>query len=894
MKLPHTLYDLTPLEPLIEEGYTLLTPNYRLARRVKAEWDAQQISAGHRVWEPLPVYPLESWLLQRWEEALRENLVPARVPLSQGQLLEVWQQVIAQEERHCDTYHLLRPSAAAEQAKQARETLLRWQVSMADSAIRSEFLLDEDCGTFLRWYDRLESRLAASGQCTPTDCIVALLGAAKKLPRHPIALLDFDDIPPLFAAVVNALADQLHEVQPIGTPARCRAYALPDSRSELEAVAKWAADLNREQPQLTLGIVLSDMSGDRTALEYLLRREFDCLGENYTSLPVNFSTGIPLDQAPVVRDALAVLELGLQTTTVQAVAALLRSRFVQLPDAGSALAQRFVRRLYDAGREQVEVAELRYAASQVALGDDRGLCMAKYLVEMAAMRDLRGLALPSVWAQRFVQVLDVWSWPGAGPLDSLEYQQVELWQQTLEEFTAFDAVSDAVDYAAALQLLRRSCARQMSQPQTPDSNIQVLGPLEAAGLNFDQLWLCGMQGSRWPAAARPNPFIPQAMQRQQQMPHASAEREWAFALGLLNQYQASATELHASYAVQADGVPELPSAALAQFEWLEAPPVPSANASWLAQWQGRTVEVVSDTQAPAMSSAELLETTGGSGLLEDQSQCPFRAFARRRLAVEPLGEFSVALSPGERGSLLHDALFALWNDIRNHSALLALDETAQEAAIHRAVDTAVSAVHVARRRSLSEAYWQLEGARLRGLLDEWLKIERQRCDFAVEQLEQDVELSLGQLQVRLRVDRIDRLADGSWVIIDYKSGLSKVQDWLGERPPRPQLLLYSIAAPTPAAALAFAQLRPRDCRFVGLAACEVAPGIQTDIAKVVKESMDAGDWESLNQRWRENLERLAAEFVAGQAQVDPLSSTSCTWCGLQPLCRIGHGEEAAV
>ena len=65
-----------------------------------------------------------------------------------------------------------------------------------------------------------------------------------------------------------------------------------------------------------------------------------------------------------------------------------------------------------------------------------------------------------------------------------------------------------------------------------------------------------------------------------------------------------------------------------------------------------------------------------------------------------------------------------------------------------------------------------------------------------------------------------------------------------------------------------------------------APGIVTDIPKVVKERMEATDWQSLNECWRENLERLAEEFVAGDARVDPLAPASCAWCGLQSLCRV--------
>jgi len=62
--------------------------------------------------------------------------------------------------------------------------------------------------------------------------------------------------------------------------------------------------------------------------------------------------------------------------------------------------------------------------------------------------------------------------------------------------------------------------------------------------------------------------------------------------------------------------------------------------------------------------------------------------------------------------------------------------------------------------------------------------------------------------------------------------------------------------------------------------------------------MNAQDWPTLNERWLEILERLAKAFVAGEAQVDPITSTTCDWCGLQSLCRVDMAgkilEEDAV
>ena len=893
--MAHRLYDITALQPLINDDFVLLTPNSRLARRIKSEWKSHRVAAGDKVWESPRVQPLEQWLHSQWEQAVRLDLLEPLTPLNAGQIGELWRQVIDQYSARGTEFHLLSPIAAADLASSARDALQRWQVDLGQPGIRQLFELDRDCGTLLHWITQFEQRLAEIGACTPTDCLVQLTALTTDLPASRVALVEIDEVAPLVNALFDSLGTEVRVIAAGSDQAACVEHAFSDKRSELRAAAAWAAQQHSLSPEETVGLVLSDMAGDRLSLEYLLRREFNCLGERYTSLPVNFSTGISLSETPLIRDALAVLALSLASTTVPAVVAVLRSRFLELPDAGSALTQKFVMRLYAQGSRTLDIGQLRVAATEVSLGEDKGLALGEHLKALFRHRELKGRCKPSQWIDRFGVILSEWGWPGAESLDSLEFQQLNLWHRTLDEFRGLDAVCPPLDFDAALRLLREACFSQISQPQTVDSPVQVLGPLEAAGLAFEHLWVVGMQGTNWPAAPRPNPFIPVALQTSLQMPHATAEREWAFGTSLLGQYARSCAFLHASYCRQKDGVPEQKSALLSEFVpqvLAESEQVPT---SWLQYLDLSGFERRSDEQAPPIAPAQLEELGGGSGLLEDQSQCPFRAFAKRRLVVEPLGDFSIAQSPAERGSLLHDALYALWGEIGDHTSLLALDDAAQAQVVLAAVQSGIDVISSRQRQRLGGAYWELEGQRLCGLLHEWLAVERQRSEFCVEMREQDIALELAQLKIRLRVDRIDLLPDGSRVIIDYKSGSSSVQHWLGkrpERPQRPQLLLYSIAAQGEVAALAFAQVRARECCYVGLGRVAAAPGIGTDIARAVKGKVDANDWESLNEYWQKNLERLAQSFVEGDAAVDPLNTASCTWCGLQPLCRIDHTDLA--
>ena len=120
-------------------------------------------------------------------------------------------------------------------------------------------------------------------------------------------------------------------------------------------------------------------------------------------------------------------------------------------------------------------------------------------------------------------------WPGERPLDSAEFQTARAWRQLLETFAALALVQPRLGPRAALARLRRLAGETPFQPETEEAPIQVLGLLEAGGLRFDALWIMGLHDEVWPPPARPNQFLPAALQRRLGLPHASAERELAYA-----------------------------------------------------------------------------------------------------------------------------------------------------------------------------------------------------------------------------------------------------------------------------------------------------------------------------------------------------------------------------
>ena len=56
-----------------------------------------------------------------------------------------------------------------------------------------------------------------------------------------------------------------------------------------------------------------------------------------------------------------------------------------------------------------------------------------------------------------------------------------------------------------------------------------------------------------------------------------------------------------------------------------------------------------------------------------------------------------------------------------------------------------------------------------------------------------------------------------------------------------------------------------------------------------------GDWTALVAAWQAELEKLAAQFAAGHAAVDPKRlPQTCQYCDLGPLCRIRERSGVAI
>ncbi|MEM7053778.1 MAG: PD-(D/E)XK nuclease family protein, partial [Pseudomonadota bacterium] len=295
--------------------------------------------------------------------------------------------------------------------------------------------------------------------------------------------------------------------------------------------------------------------------------------------------------------------------------------------------------------------------------------------------------------------------------------------------------------------------------------------------------------------------------------------------------------------------------------------------------------------------------SGGTGLFQKQSDCPFRAFAEIRLKAKAVSTPRPGLDAGTRGSLVHKALEAFWRDQKDASHLHSIDDEDLQQQIEQSAEQALREQFSRYRLAISRASRALEKQRLIKLLQQWLEVEKQRPAFRVQALEQPVEITLGGIQTNGSIDRIDRLdtgnqADQPTLLIDYKTGASAGSgQWLPEARMRDvQLPAYALSLQAAPSGIAFARLLPANVEFDGIQSASEGngshattdtPGIRIIGRFTRKHALGEHEsWLELLNDWRSRLEALAEQFLAGQAEVNPRDDQRCRYCHLHAFCRI--------
>lgn len=868
------------IDAWLRGGGAVVAASDRAVRAHTAAFHAARRREGLTAWPSPQIERWQSFVRTAWERRRGDD----RLIMNPLQEKALWAEIVGVEQAAL----LEAPrQRLAELAMEAHALLCAFAPRFLNPKARNDW--HQDAAAFSGWLAEFDAACRTRRLLSAAQLPLELLAALEEdmAARPPLLLVGFDRLFPIQQKVLEAWGDA--RMAAAGAPASKAAfYAAASEQAELAACAMWCRAKLSANPSARLLVVTQDLAARRGDMERAFFRF--CEGDGRKPL-FEFSLGVRFRSVALARGAYLILRWLNGVLEESEVDWLLSSGVTTASEPERYALTGFMHGLRRRGEERTRWTLDAFLARDrnrklPAVWAARVIQAKRRLAE-AARRPQAAWA----WAELAQQLLEAAGWPGQRSKTSAEFQALRQWQQTLDACASLGFDGRPMNWSEFVAVLGGAMEETLFAPESREAPIQIAGAAESAGLRADGIWFLGVSEDAWPAPGAMHPLIPFAVQREAGMPHAAPHLDWELANSVTARLLASAPEVNFSFARQKDGVKQRASR-LATTAAVEPTPLPAEFALPGAR-PALSAEFEDFSHVPLAAD----KAAGGSTILTAQSQCPFKAFAGARLGAQRWEPARAGLTAGQRGQLLHEVLHSIWSEsphgIRTHAQLAAIEDL--RGFVENHVQLALAqALPAAARELMPQRYLQLEGDRLTSLVTGWLEFECGRAPFEVAATEFEKDTVIAGLSLCLRLDRLDRLNDGTFLVIDYKTGDVATKQWELPRPEDVQLPLYAGFAldreEQPLGGLVFAKIRAGQYEFAGRVG-DVQTTLLPNLGarhSLAKTPLTPEEIES----WRAYIERMARDFLDGCADVDPLDPVkTCQRCKLHGLCRV---REAGV
>jgi ATP-dependent helicase/nuclease subunit B len=308
--------------------------------------------------------------------------------------------------------------------------------------------------------------------------------------------------------------------------------------------------------------------------------------------------------------------------------------------------------------------------------------------------------------------------------------------------------------------------RVVRRPGLPGVRVRILGPLEARLTSSDRLVLGGLNEGTWPPQARSDAWLsrPMRLELGLDLPERRiglSAHDFAQMLGAREVILTRAAKLAGAPTVASRFVQRL--AAVAGPRWQTALRHGEKYLSW-ARELDRPGAPPRPTPRPvprppvAARPARLSVTE-----IEHWLRDPYTIYAKHILRLFPLDAIDTAPGAADRGTVIHGAI----GDFTQAYAQ-GLPPDALEKLL------ALGIKHFAPLEEFPEAraFWWPRFERIARWFADWETKRRTHVAAVQAEIRGEIEIPLGDRSFRLsaRADRIERLGDGAYAILDYKTG----------------------------------------------------------------------------------------------------------------------------
>ena len=633
-----------------------------------------------------------------------------------------------------------------------------------------------------------------------------------------------------------------------------QALSFIDQESELEAISKWAKEVSLKNPNSQIGVVIPNLSQLQHLVKSSFDQEFDASLLETHHKPYNISLGMSLCQYPLIQHLLSVVKISSQiikgNIDLEMLMKTVTSPYIKGGLIESNSRALLVNRILELGCEEATTQKVLKLMKDCPV-------LIQIINELRSLKIDKKIALEDSLDSIDLLLL-TWGFTSDRSLSSSEYQLFEKYQNESLILNKLSNFYKKVSLFDAVNILNTHLNSVIFQPKSGAANIHILGALEAEGLYFDHAWVSSMTSNFIPGKIKMPLFIPQKTSIEYGLPNSNfllVTEDTKATLKALNNLSPETTY---SYAKLMQNREELPSPYIDFKDYLEGSFIKNSS---------RELIYLDDYKAPKIQELTIKK---GVKTLQNQMSCAFRGFAAR-LNIDDFESPHIGLSRLQQGNLIHKILETFFNELKSGASLLKLTELELDNLIEKHTESATL--------NLPKSNFKLnEKNRLVKIIRQYIDLEKQRSDFEVIKTESTSEVNINGLKFSTRIDRMDRLANGDSLIIDYKTGKDvKVAQMTGDPIDQAQLPIYAVTNSVDG--VAFATINSNDCQFKAITKNKS----ELPLTKQAINRMP--EWDKQITEWTSILNSASEQFQNGIASVLPVKN-ACDYCDYDLLCRV--------
>ena len=834
---------------LVESNQTIVCPNKRLAVETTRALDQFHMNRGDESWENPKCCSLDDFFISEYNAYAADFGVKTSI-ISESKL----------------TYYLMK-TAPSGLAKFSRRTaaairlIIGYKIPLSEI---SQTEIGED--SFADWINHaLElrgnheilaeeiPRLLEDASYTPKKRI--LLNNIEQLTAHqlcyfsamtkkaPVFFVHQNDIPSKF----EGSTDELVTTRKVLTPYSVKEF--DTIFSEIAAAADWAKSRLAKNPNAKIGIVAPRLN----AMYEIFARQFGATLEplkGSLSSRFNISGGVPLKNEYVWKNLKKLVRLisgPIKSFKAQEIAYSMQAYQNWFNEAAYTSRQR----------------HRHFISPDEIFSEIVPRSIKKALEVRQKNRSL------SDWLELFGQVATSLFQNSSSRFGSKQFQANETLTDCIQVYKVqLQSEKQPIPLFKAWLFLEDMIEEATLPIERSQSPIQILGMLETTGLDFTDLWICGMEHENFPSTVSASLLLSSKTKREYGLPRSSPQQELDFARARINSWLASSENTIFSFSRETEISKENAlTTLLSKHNSVVQEPIGGKTLNPFFSSQSVEMERYNDDHGSSIQETLL---KGGTRRLSLHQECNFKSFAEFQLKLRPIEAVPLLSGPLERGTMLHEILHALRSENESSADYLEITSESIRLFCEKIVE---------KNDRLPDSFRRAEIGRLSAIIESFLEIERSRLPFQTVAVEKKFILELDDIQIEIRVDRIDSNETGM-LVFDYKSSNRSISQNSIAAPRDLQLPAYSLIEDQVTGVFYF-NLTSERSNISGVSNGPLSDTENSDIKTFTPKQ----GWIKQREEWRTIISSIGESIKRGDAFVGG-SARECENCGFKGLCRI--------